>query len=415
MTTDILVLGAGMVGVSTALALRQRGHRVLLVDRKSPGRETSYGNAGMIQREAVMPYAFPRDWRALWRVALGQGNDVHYHLRAMPALLPRLARYWMNSAPKAYAPVAEAYSKLIAHCLGEHEAWIGAADAGDLVQRQGWLQGYRTPALFDAARAQAQAVAQAHGLAVDMLEGPALSAALPGLRGGLLAGAVHWKDPWSVSDPGELVERYAALFLRMGGQFVQGDAATLRQDGNGWSVQTADGRVQAQHAVLALGPWADAATRALGYRLPLFIKRGYHRHYAMDRPLRLPLLDTEQGVMLAPMKRGLRLTTGAEFAGLDAPATPVQLAQAERSTRQLFELGTGVEPQPWLGARPCTVDMKPVIGAAPRHAGLWFNFGHAHQGFTLGPASGRLLAELIGGEAPYVDPAPFSPRRFDAA
>ena len=119
--------------------------------------------------------------------------------------------------------------------------------------------------------------------------------------------------------------------------------------------------------------------------------------------------------MLAPMKRGLRLTTGAEFAALDAPATPVQLAQAERSTRQLFELGAGVEPQPWLGARPCTVDMKPVIGAAPRHAGLWFNFGHAHQGFTLGPASGRLLAELIGGEAPYVDPAPFSPRRFDAA
>jgi len=170
--------------------------------------------------------------------------------------------------------------------------------------------------------------------------------------------------------------------------------------------------VRAAHAVIALGPWADTLTRRLGYRLPLFVKRGYHRHYACDAMPNMPMLDVERGALLAPMARGLRITTGAEFARQDAPATPVQLLRAEASARELVRLGHPVEADPWLGSRPCTADMKPILGAAPRHPGLWFNFGHAHQGFTLGPVTGRLLAELISGETPFVDPAPYLAQRF---
>lgn len=406
-----LVLGAGMVGLGTALALQQRGHDVTLVDRKSPGRETSYGNAGIIQREAVEPYAFPRSWRTLLRVATGRSNDVHYHLGAMGALLSPLLRYWMASAPARYAVIAEAYGKLVEHCIDTHRPLIAEAGAEDLVSRLGWRQVYRNPADFDAAAAAARRVAQRSGLDCAVLDGPALAAAEPALRQAL-AGAVHWRDPWSISDPGELVTRYGRLFVRRGGRFVHGDAATLRPQSSGWSVQTDDGPVQAERAVLALGPWADTLTRQLGYRLPLFVKRGYHRHYATPVQLRAPMLDVDNGVMLAPMALGLRLTTGAEFARLDAPPTPVQLQHAERSTQALITLGAPVEATPWLGARPCTVDMKPIIGPAPRHNGLWFNFGHAHQGFTLGPATGRLLAELMDGERPFIDPEPYLPSRF---
>ncbi|KAF1019419.1 MAG: D-amino acid dehydrogenase 1 [Paracidovorax wautersii] len=408
---EVLVLGAGMVGVSTALALQQRGCQVVLLDRRPPGRETSYGNAGFIQREAVQPYAFPRDWASLWNVALGRGNDVHLHWRALPALAPRLWRYWRQSAPGPYADVAAAYSRLIAHCITEHQVFIEAAGAGDLVRRDGWLQAYRVPALFEATARAAQAVAQAHGLRCQVLDGAGLAQLEPGLKE-TLAGALHWQDPWTISDPGELVERYAALFVQRGGRIVQGDAQTLRQAGSGWAVRTDEGELQAAQAVLALGPWAEAHTRRLGYRLPLFIKRGYHRHYTGGGTLQRPLLDTDHGVVLAPMKRGLRLTTGAEFAAQDAPATPVQLVRAERAVERLLGLGQPVEDTPWLGARPCTVDMKPVIGPAPRHRGLWFHFGHGHQGFTLGPASARLLAERLCGEPPYIDPAPYDPARF---
>src|SRR5438128_323024 len=136
MSSEILVLGAGMVGVSTALALRQRGHQVTLMDRRSACRETSYGNAGIIQREALLPYAFPRDWRSLVKIALGRGNDVHYHLSAMLRLAPRLARYWSNSAPDTYRPIAQAYGRLIEHCLSEHDAWMRLAGAQDLVSKK---------------------------------------------------------------------------------------------------------------------------------------------------------------------------------------------------------------------------------------------------------------------------------------
>jgi D-amino-acid dehydrogenase len=166
--------------------------------------------------------------------------------------------------------------------------------------------------------------------------------------------------------------------------------------------------------VIALGPWADVATRALGYDLPLAVKRGYHMHYraAGEAKLNHPMLDTERGYMLAPMRRGIRLTTGAEFALRDAIRTPVQLGRAEPIARDLFPLAERLDTEAWMGARPCTPDMLPVIGPAPRHKNLFFAFGHAHHGLTLGAVTGRLIAELVTGETPFVDPAPFSASRF---
>ena len=115
---------------------------------------------------------------------------------------------------------------------------------------------------------------------------------------------------------------------------------------------------------------------------------------------------------LAPMNRGIRLTTGVEFARRDAPPTPVQLQRALPRARALFPLTEAVDAKPWMGARPCLPDMLPVIGRAPRHAGLWFDFGHQHHGLTLGPATGRLLAEMMTGETPFADPQPFAVERF---
>ncbi|MGO4328146.1 NAD(P)/FAD-dependent oxidoreductase [Cupriavidus sp. 2TAF22] len=411
MTTDIVVLGAGMVGVCTAVALRQRGHAVVLVDRQAPGRETSYGNAGIIQREAVQPYAFPREWMAVLRVITRQGNDVHYHPGALAGLLPTLARYWRESAPKRYAGTVTAYSALIRHCLTEHDRLIALAGAQDLVRKSGWLQAYRSNSPFDHAARAASAVAREHGLDCRILDRAGLAAAEPALHG-TMAGAIHWRDPWTIADPGELVSRYVTLFEKEGGIVRRGDATTLKPAGTGWTVATEDGPLTAAHAVITLGPWAPALTRPLGYRFPLFVKRGYHRHYAVESMPELPLLDAEHGLMLAPMQRGLRLTTGAEFAHHEAPPTPVQLQRAERYARELVRLGAPVEDTPWLGARPCVADMKPVVGRAPRHRGLWFNFGHAHQGFTLGPVTARLIAELLDGVPPYIDPRPYDPIRF---
>ncbi|GGJ78720.1 NAD(P)/FAD-dependent oxidoreductase [Pseudomonas matsuisoli] len=411
MKYEVIVLGAGMIGVSTALQLIKRGHAVTLVDRRPPGLETSYGNAGIIQREAVEPYPFPRDFSLLFKVMRKGGIDVNYHLDALPRIAPKLLRYWWYSSPPRYREIALAWSRLIEHSISEHAPLIEEAGANDLIRKDGWRVGFRTPLAFELAQREAERESLEYGIKHTVLDSSALAAAEPGLVRAM-AGAIHWVEPWTVRSPGTLVERYAALFQRLGGRFLQGDADSLQQVGAGWSVKTDDGDVLAEHAVIALGPWSSQITDRLDYQLPLFVKRGYHRHYRAAKTLTMPLLDAENGVMLAPMNAGLRLTTGAEFAALGAPATPLQLRKAERAVGELIDLGEPVEQKPWLGARPCVVDMKPVIGAAPRHRGLWFHFGHAHQGFTLGPASGRLLAEMINGESPYIDPTPYSPTRF---
>jgi D-amino-acid dehydrogenase len=230
----------------------------------------------------------------------------------------------------------------------------------------------------------------------------------------VLAGALHWTDPISVQDPQDLGLAYLKLFERLGGRFVQGNAASLEAEGEGWRLRSAQGPLQAGGAVIALGPWADVLTRSLGYDLPLAVKRGYHMHYraAGEAKLNHPILDVERGYFMGPMRRGIRLTTGAEFALRDAIRTPVQLGRAEPIARDLFPLAERLDNEPWMGARPCTPDMLPVIGAAPKHRNLWFAFGHAHHGLTLGAVTGRLLAEMVVGETPFVDLAPYSAARF---
>jgi D-amino-acid dehydrogenase len=152
----------------------------------------------------------------------------------------------------------------------------------------------------------------------------------------------------------------------------------------------------------------------LGIDLPLQVKRGYHLHFRPDgnKGLNRPVLDAEIGYAVVPMEQGLRLTTGAEFASRDAPPTPVQFDRLMSKARALFPLGAPTETQPWMGRRPCFPDSKPVIGPAPGQPGLWLDYGHAHWGLTLGPVSGRLLAEMITGEVPFTDPEPYSAERF---
>ena len=411
MARSALVLGGGMVGVSTAWHLQQRGYDVVLVERGEPGRETSYGNAGLIQREAVEPYAFPHDFQKLVQVALRQGNDVNYRLSDLAAIAPRLVEYWWNSGPKRYDTITRGFEALIRHCLTEHDCMIDAAGAGDLVRHGGWTQIFRTEKGFADGAARARHLAREFGVEGRILDSATLSRAEPALHR-KMTGGVYWPSPYSVKDPGALVQRYADLFVSGGGKIVHGDARTLAHLASGWTVRTADGPVSAEQAVIALGPWSSDLTRSMGYKFPLFVKRGYHRHFRWDGHLNAPMIDTDAGVALLPMAQGLRVTTGAEFALRDVPPSWKQILKSEKLAREMLDIGEAVETTPWIGSRPCVADMLPIIGEAPAHTGLWFHFGHAHQGFTLGPATGRLCAEMMKGETPYIDPLPYRPTRF---
>jgi D-amino-acid dehydrogenase len=413
MRSDAVVLGAGIVGICVALHLQKRGRTVTLVDRRGAAEETSFGNAGLIQREGVYPYGFPHDFGALLRYGLNRTIDAHYHPSALPRLAPFLWRYWHHSRPARHAEVARRYSKLIEHCVSEHETLARESDANGFLRPGGWMKVFRTARERDRRFAEAEQWKKEFGINYRAVDARALQEMEPHVAP-VLVGALHWIDPVAVDDPQGLALAYLRAFERLGGRFVQGNAATLEPDGAGWRLRTAEGPLAATTAVIALGPWADVLTRALGYDLPLAVKRGYHMHYRAAGGARLnhPMLDTERGYFLAPMRRGIRLTTGAEFALRDAIRTPVQLGRAEPIARDLFPLAERLDTEPWMGARPCTPDMLPVIGPAPRHANLWFAFGHAHHGLTLGPVTGRLVAEMVCGTPTFVDPAPYSAQRF---
>lgn len=410
--SDVVVLGAGIVGVSVALHLQARGRSVVLLDRKAPGEETSFGNAGIIERASVVPYTFPRDIPDLVRYALNHSTDARYDPVFVPRVAPWLYQFWRASGPVPLQKVIRELLPLIENCLSEHKILMAQAGIDSLRRDKGWIEFFRRPKSFDKAVAEARAL-DSYGLKYEVLDPAKLHEREPHLAENL-SGAVHWLDPATVTDPGNVVKGYASLFESRGGRLVTGDARTLAQSGDGWQVTGAKGRIEAREVVVALGPWANDVYKGLGYAVPMAVKRGYHMHFkpAGNAVANHTMLDVDGGYLLAPMDRGLRLTTGVEFADRDAPPTPIQVDRAERAAREVFPVGTRVDPEPWMGRRPCLPDMKPVIGPGPRHKGLWFAFGHNHHGLTLGPVTGRLLAEMMTGETPFTDPTPYRIDRF---
>ena len=411
--TDVIVLGAGIVGVSAALHLQAKGRSVTLVDRGAVAAETSFGNTGIVQSEAVFPYMFPRAPFEVARAALNLDPRVQIRYSALPSIAPWVWRYFLASTPRQRMATAMAMRGLVARSVAEHRAFAGPANVGTLLRDGGWLKAWRTTRGEDHAMAEVEEE-KPFGLPTAKLSREQALALEPHL-GEIVRGAVHYSNPLTTPDPHALTQSYAALFAARGGAFVAGDALTLAQSGGDWTLKIAAGRLTASAAVVALGPWTADLAKAFGYNFPLGVKRGYHMHYAAGdgAELNRPVLDLERGYVLTPMRRGVRLTTGAEFARRDDPPSSAHLDRLEPFGRELMpKLGARLDPAPWLGRRPCLPDMAPVIGPAPRHSGLWFDFGHQHLGLTLGPVSGRLIAELMTGEPPFVDPKPFRADRF---
>lgn len=413
---DTIVLGAGIVGVSAAIHLLRRNRSVLLVDKGLPGEATSYGNAGVVEREGFYPIVFPRGLGELIRIARNDEARLHYNRRFLPKIASFLLKLRNATGPRGIEAYAEAMNPILSHAAAEHGSLAGKSRAVEFFRGTGWLKGYRSLASFEAGTRAHLALADHFGVRYQLLDSHEISDLEPDLAP-VFARAVLWPDTVSVSSPGGVTKAHARLFELMGGSFAQGDARSLRRANDLWVVDRESGPAEAPDVIVALGPWAMDLLGPLGYRFPFAVKRGYHLHFKPrgDAALDRPVVDVDHGYALTPMRQGYRITSGIEFDERDAPATPVQIERLLPQAKALFPLGEPVEREPWMGARPCFPDSMPIVGPAPKHPGLWLDFGHGHLGFTLGPATGRLIAEQITREMPFVDPAPFSALRFGRA
>jgi glycine/D-amino acid oxidase-like deaminating enzyme len=407
---DVVVLGAGIVGVSAAFAARQRGLSVVLVDRREPGNETSYGNAGILSSGSIMPLNKPSLWNALPTYL----TNRHAALRWDPVWAIRnidwVARFLANTAPSRLKPRATALHGLIGASLKLHREWIVKADAAQRIRETGWLKAWRSDAI--AAAREEQAFLADYGIASELLDRQAISALEPNILPVYKVGLLHTQTA-SVDSPGEVVKAYARMFAGAGGEIRQSDVKAIVPDGEGWRVGLADGAISARHVVVALGPWSPDLLRPLGYRVPMAFERGYHREFKPNpaRSLQRPIHDAEGSFLMTPMEQGIRVTSGVELTARDAPSSFAQLDAVVPAARGVVEFGEAVGA-PWRGARPTLPDSLPMIGPAPRHSGLWFAFGNQHIGFTTGPATGVAIAAMITGTQPPFDAAPFSPGRY---
>lgn len=414
-TSDVIVLGAGMVGTSAALQLAERGRSVVLVDRRGIGEETSFGNAGIVEREGLVPVGIPRDLVRLFRYALNLAPEANYHPSFLPKIAPWLWRLFRETDAAGIAAYARSIDALGRFAIPEHRRLATSAGVLEQFRETGWIRIYRTAQGLEG-DADLHELASRFGIDFRMLGANDLADLEPDLNP-IAHKAVFWPETQTVAWPEAVTKAYGERFLALGGRFVVGDARALQRSGDVWTVASEAGEVSARSVVVALGPWSNDLIGRFDLRLPLAVKRGYHMHFAAQRNARLtrPIVDVEMGYCLAPMERGLRLTTGVEFAERDAAPTPRQLEQLKPIARHLFPLGAELDAEPWLGRRPALPDGLPVIGPAPGVPDMWLDFGHGHLGFTQGPISGRLIAEAICGEPTLVDLTPFRAERFGRA
>lgn len=407
---DTIVIGAGIVGVSTALHLQFKGQRVLLLDKRGAGQETSYGNSGILENSYVMPFT-PPSWKKIPDILLGRLPAARMGYPGGLTLLPWMLDLYLKSQTAPRRKNGALLRPLLERTVEEHRHLLQGTGAEHYLSAFGRLKLHRSAASFHAAKLERD-IAQETGVPFEVLDPEQIKEIEPALKP-VVHKAVRWTGSARLTNPGAVVAAYAARFVAGGGVFDMATVEKITPAAGGWQLATNKGLFPAKQVVICTGPWANELLKPLGYRFPLGMKRGYHQHFATGgATLSHAVVDTDIGYVMVSMEQGLRITTGAEFARINAPHRPVQLQQVLPRALELFPVGAAVEDKAWLGCRPCFADSLPVIGAATRHSGLWFNIGHGHSGLTTGPSSGRLIAEMVTGEKTGIDPAPYRPNRF---
>jgi D-amino-acid dehydrogenase len=407
----VLVIGAGIIGAATSIVLLRRGFKVLLVD-PTPGEGTTFGSGGLFSVDTMTPLAFP----GMLRSVVGWLTDAQGPLRIRPSYFPR-AMPWLlavlrESRPDRVQRSAAALRALHRDSYDRYRELLGAELFARHIRDTGSVQVWDTDTI-GTSEAAARSLRETHGVEVEPLDLDRLREMFPGIgpavrRGELFRRQVH------TPNPGALVKQLCDLFLREGGQIArQRVSKILPREGGHYMAFTNAANLFARRVVVAAGPWSSELLRTVGYRLPLDVERGYH--VMLENPsiqLRYPILHRGKGFGMTPMEDGLRIAGTVEIAGLHAPPDESRALLLRRHAQALFPDLTGTTRRLWLGLRPTLPDSLPAIGPVPGQRGLYVAAGHNHYGVVGGATSARLIGELIAGDPPHIDPAPYLPARF---
>ena len=408
MDRTVAILGAGIVGTCTALELARAGYRVTVFDSGGPGAGASYGNAGLVSPDSVLPAAMPGTLRKVPGWLLRNGP-----LRIDPGhaarIAPWLARFVLAGRRSRIPATARALRALHRDAFDLYRDLLGARDHADLLRRNGVVQVWHganpvTPLMHD--------LWTEHGVVTQPLGRDDLRQLLPDLAPGIGEGLLFPNNGMTAS-PARLVDTLFARAVEAGAALRRERVMKLLPVEGGWRVLSNLGDTTFDTAIVAGGAWSMDLLRPLGLRLPLDTERGYHLMFPEPGiDLRLPVVHRGLGLGINPMEHGLRVTGRVELAGLAAPPDERQGAAIRADAQRLFPKLDTRERALWMGFRPSMPDSLPVIGPAPGHPGLILAFGHGHFGMTGAPATAKAVAALVAGMSPPLDLAPYAPSRF---
>jgi D-amino-acid dehydrogenase len=409
---DVAVIGAGIVGLSTAYKLSEAGRSVTLIDRKGIAEETSRGNAGGLAFSEVLPLATSGMLRKLPKWLSDPLGPLTIPPAYLPQIMPWLLRFWRAGWPDKVAASTAAQSALMRVAQAETMSLVRSAGIEQMVRPDGVLELYESEAELAASEPGWQA-RKREGIPFTHVRGAELAELQPGLSPRFVAGTFipTWQQ---VSDPYDYAIAVANAAQNRGARVMIGDVVSAQPEGDGVAIRLADGRTLGAHqAVVAGGAWSKALTSQLDDNVPLETERGYNTTLPPGSfDLKRQLTFGGHGFVISPLTSGIRIGGAVELGGLKLPPNFARAeAMLKKAAAFLPSLKTTGGKQ-WMGFRPSIPDSLPVIGASRRSPNIVYAFGHGHLGLTQSAATGKLVAELLTGARPSIDLRPFSPQRF---
>lgn len=410
-SVDVTVLGAGIVGICTAISLVEKGLNVRLVDRNAPGQATSYGNAGIISPWSVVPQSMP----GLWKKVPGWLLDPFGPVSVRPAYLPRLApwglRFLYEGRKSRIADISDAMENLNRDCVSLFRRLLDGTGQENLVQDSYYVHAFRDAEFADPG-AHDYRMRSDRGAEIERIGAGDLQDLEPALAKDFQA-AILIKGQARALSPGRIGEVLAQKFQAMGGEILRQSVKDVRPSENGWTCLTDQETLSCNRLVIAMGVWSAQLLKPLGIRVAMEAERGYHISFKNPGvALNHSVMDMDMKFVASSMEDGLRVAGTAEFSGLDTADNQKRLDGLARLARRLLPDLNESEFSTWSGQRPSLPDSLPCIGEIPGKPGLFAAFGHGHYGLMMAPKTGQIVSDIVAGGHPNIDLSPYRIDRF---
>jgi len=409
----IIVIGAGMCGLSTAIWLQRFGHAVTLLDKGAPGMGASYGNAGLLAQWAVAPVTSPTLWRDAPKLLLNPSSPLFMKWAYFPKLLPWLSQYLSHANDVATRRIVSNLIPILSDAVEQHKSLVRGTDLERWVCDSKFSYAYPSKAHFEA-DAYAWRMKKLAGFIPKVITGSDVQDCEPILGSrtqclAVLEGQGH------ITNPGEYIAELTRYLAKNGGKFVQAEVRDFqKKDGHIYAVETDQGTFECSKAVITAGIWSKDLMRKLNLRVPLETERGYHIIFENPSEMpRDPMMVTTGKFGVNPMDMGLRCAGTVELGDHHAGPSKAPFSLLMHRTKEVFPNLSYSGTQEWMGFRPSTPDSVPLIGQLG-HSGIYTGFGHQHVGLTAGPKTGRLIAQMISGQSPNIDMSAYAPERYVA-